>query len=141
MDARSFRKQLLRVIWSGARQLGDNFDPRIFAPERVSGLPGETFSQLTLEELIGVAYKIKKAGARIWVPAPPRGLNLRQATPVQFQAIQDHLARQVYLQDPEAFFKKRLGVLNPSAPTFSEAQRILAFLASKERSYQCAQLA
>lgn len=127
----------MRAIWSGSRQLGD-FNPRLLAPERLSGEVGETFSQCTLEELIAVAYKIKKAGARIWVPAPPWGMSLRQATPAQWDAIQRHLGRQDYLVDPDAFFRNRLKVRDPQNPTFAEAKRMLSYLTTKERSLGCA---
>ncbi len=138
MSAEEYRKALLRIIWSGARRIGGDFDPRSLAPERLSGLAGETFSQCTLEELRGVAYQLKRLVHGIWVPAPPFGLYLRGATPHQLGAIQEHLARQTYLADPAAFFRERLKIKDPARPTFREADRMLAALANMERRGACA---
>ncbi len=138
LSAEEYRKALLRIIWSGARRIGWDFDPRSLAPERLSGQPGETFSQCTLEELRGVAYQLKRLVPGIWVPSPPFGLYLRGATPHQLNAIQEHLGRQSYLVDPAAFFRERLKVRNPEAPTYAEACRMLAYLNSKQRSLLCA---
>ena len=137
-SAREFRLQLLRCIWRGARQLGEDFDPRQLAPDRLTGIPGETLSKCSIEELLHVAYQIKKAGAHIWVPAIPKGLHLKAATPIQLKAIRDFLSSQTYLKDPDQFFRKRLGIEDPQNPTFKEAQTMLAYFASKRRARQCA---
>ena len=138
IDAHTYRKMLLRVIWIGARRISADFDPRIFAPERLSGEPGETFSQCTLEELRGVAFKLKQQVPSLWVPAPPKGLYLRQATPAQLGSITEHLGRQEYLIDPDAFFRNRLGVRDPQNPSFAEAKKMLSYLTTKERRLSCA---
>ena len=137
-DAHTYRVALIKKIWVGARQLGDDFNPRALAPERLSGQPGETFSQCTLEELRLIAHKIKGAGARIWVPAPPKGLSLRQATPNQMERIKYMVQGQTYLRDPHAFFILRLKVKDPDHPSYAEAQRMLGYLTTKQRSLSCA---
>jgi hypothetical protein len=131
-----YRQRLLRCIWQGARMLGEDFDPRSLAPSRpgISGREGGTLSHCTVEELLRIAYGIKRAGARIWVPPVPEGVTLRMASPAQLEAIRDLLASQTYLRDPDSFFRSRLGVQDPHNPTFGEARAMLAFLHSRQRA-------
>jgi len=92
-----------------------------------------------LAELLDVAWKIKRQGCQIYVPRPPKGLSLYKATPAQLEAINKFLENQNYLNDPDAFFKKRLGIKDPKNPTFKEAWRMLAYLHAKARGSDASQ--
>lgn len=131
--ARELRSKLIKVLWIGARQLGLE-DPRAFAPQRkgITGEAGSTLSACTLEELQQIGFRMKNAGADIWVPAIPSGLR-RRPTQFQIKKLSELLDRQTYLIDPGQFFKKRLRVKGPNDPTFEEAKRMIAYLATKER--------
>lgn len=138
--ARDFRAKLCKCIWVGARQLKmsedilRNIAADIANRPEITGEEGSTLSKCTLGELVSIAYKIKKAGANIWVPAIPRGALLHAATPWQMDKIQKFFKTQTYLNDPIEFFKKRLQVNDPLNPSFHEAVRMLGFIGNKERS-------